>query len=446
MKIDININPSEAVNDFAKVTLHCEALKLKGTLDLNFSTLYTHCQIPNPIIFDFLFLASTVYCADRLIPHTKGNDRWGRTFELCLPVSDYEKWFSVTESLQSCLSFLTGDDWKIQFKSLPGFSDMMHCPERIKEHGKSINADAVCLFSGGLDSLIGAIDYMESGKRPFLVGHYASGSGPKSDQENLHEILEKEYGSLNLLQVRVGLKTTSDQDDQEKTYRSRSFLFIVLGMYAAQSIGEQIPLLIPENGTIALNPPLTPSRQGSCSTRTAHPFFLNMLREILDKLGIENILCNPLQFKTKGECVDSCQNKNILRDAVPISVSCAKVGHNYWWPDSGANGCGICIPCIYRQAALFKVGWDDERYGRKICDVDLDADKDYPDDFRALVSFLHHKHGNQDISKLLLANGDVELTDLEKYAAIVERGMEEVRDWIRAKGPDKIKHRAGIVS
>jgi hypothetical protein len=72
MKIDILINPSEATKyEFAAVTLRCEALNTASVLDIDFSTLYDRCQIPDPIILDFLFLASAVYSIDKLIPRKK---------------------------------------------------------------------------------------------------------------------------------------------------------------------------------------------------------------------------------------------------------------------------------------------------------------------------------------------------------------------------------------
>ena len=90
----------------------------------------------------------------------------------------------------------------------------------------------------------------------------------------------------------------------EPSLRSRSIVFIGLGIYAASEVGAEIPLLAPENGTIALNLPLTPSRSGSCSTRTMHPFYLDTLRSVLNDLGLKNSLTNPLGLKTgKGECV-----------------------------------------------------------------------------------------------------------------------------------------------
>ena len=65
--------------------------------------------------------------------------------------------------------------------------------------------------------------------------------------------------------------------------------------------GDVVELLIPENGFISLNIPLTPLRLGSLSTRTTHPLFIQQMQDILDALDFRVRLSNPYQFKTKGE-------------------------------------------------------------------------------------------------------------------------------------------------
>jgi hypothetical protein len=82
----------------------------------------------------------------------------------------------------------------------------------------------------------------------------------------------------------------------ENSYRSRSFCFVSFGVLAAQFLDGKPELIIPENGSIALNYPLTPARSGSLSTRTVHPYFLNQMRELLAALGIECGLANPYEF------------------------------------------------------------------------------------------------------------------------------------------------------
>ena len=458
MKIDILIDPSEVTKfEFAVVTLRCEALNIASVLDIDFSTLHDRCQIPDPIILDFLLLASVVYSVDKLIPRKKSDDQWTRTLELSLPVSAPKKWSAVTDNLETCLSFLTGDIWSIDFTKR---EHKLYCPkQRIRPRQKvptRAKGDTVCLFSGGLDSLIGVIDYLKANPSNslFLVGH-RDGAGPKSDQDRLSKILNEHYRSqFDLLQLRIGHKLLRDgpkRPSSENTLRSRSFVFIALGMYVARSIGKQIPLLMPENGAIALNVSLTPARRGSCSTRTAHPFFLNKLREILSKLGIENPLCNPLELKTKGECVQHCLDQDILRIIAKESVSCAKRSHKRTWRNTGKTirGCGKCLPCIYRRASLYPVGLDTERYGRDICkgDVDLDFDKYLADDLRALMSFLRRDVSPREIACLLLANGHIEVSRLEEYADVVAKSMTEVRTWLQDKCVDeKIRKRAGLVS
>ena len=66
------------------------------------------------------------------------------------------------------------------------------------------------------------------------------------------------------------------QGGVENTTRSRSFLFISFGVFAVSGVKGVNELKIPENGLIALNVPLDNLRVGSHSTRTTHPFYLEM--------------------------------------------------------------------------------------------------------------------------------------------------------------------------
>ena len=170
----------------------------------------------------------------------------------------------------------------------------------------------------------------------------------------------------------------------------------------------------------------------------------------MGKLGIENPLCNPLELKTKGECVQQCLDQNVLHATAKESVSCAKRSHKRTWRNTGktVRGCGKCLPCIYRRASLYQVGLDTEKYGRDICvgDVDLDSDKHLADDLRALLSFLRRGISSQEIACLLLANGNIEMARLGEYADVVSRSMTEVGTWLQDKCTDeKIRQRAGLL-
>lgn len=350
-------------------------------------------------------------------------------------------WRRVQDLLEECASFLTGDVWHFDFTRLEGSLWPTRNEEIAPKDAKHVVGDAACLFSGGLDSLIGSIDWLETHpkQRLLLVGHHDQHvAGPLRDQNALLELLAPPFGDrIDRLQVRVG-QTPSGK---ETSFRSRSLVFLGLGLVAAQSLGDGVPLLIPENGTISVNIPLTPSRRGSCSTRTTHPRFLEMIARLLREIGLSTPIENPLQFQTKGECVARCRNLDLLKRAIPSSVSCAKTGHKRTWVQKDARGCGRCVPCIFRRAALHTVGQDTEKYGLDICrgQVDVEADRDLANDFRAVLSFLSGGITTEEVGEALLSNGRLPLLELDTYVGVVERAMQEIRTLIEDKGTPEVK-------
>jgi hypothetical protein len=352
--INVTVSAAEKTKlEFAKISISNTDTGDTCVLDLDFKTMYERCGIPNQTVLDFLFMATVFYATDKFVGRKAFKDRWTREIKLRIPVYELTKWQTTKEQLDKCMSFLTGDVWEIEFYLN---TSPLHRPTERRRPSRRVlprvHADTVCLFSGGLDSLVGAIDWLESNpeKNILLVGHYdGQVNGPKSDQNNLLKHMFPHYsGRIETLQIRVGQRPAGN----ETTFRSRSILFLALGIYATASIGQDIPLMIPENGTIALNIPLTPSRRGSCSTRTAHPNYLRMLSQILQSVGIFNPIINPLGMKTKGEAISQCKNQQVLRNAIPDSVSCGKSGHKSSWVRRNAKGCGRCVPCIFRRASL----------------------------------------------------------------------------------------------
>lgn len=239
--------------------------------------------------------------------------------------------------------------------------------------------------------------------------------------------------------MRVGIKPAGP----ETTLRSRSLLFIALGYYVATKLGPNVPVIIPENGPIALNYPLNPSRRGSCSTRTTHPYFLSSLHSILETLGFERRLINPYEFSTKGEMVANCKNKGVLRDGALETVSCAKSGHVVHWDNRTARACGRCIPCLFRRAALHIGGLDIEPYGIDVCSAGRKA-KGRDDDLLALVSFLRRDLTAAEVSRTLTCNGSLPANRLVRYVDVVRRMRVEIRRWIETKAQHHLKRAAGI--
>lgn len=447
MIVHVHINPQEATkNEFAMVTLNCESAGLSSSVNIDYSALLDKCEVPNDMSIDFLFISTVIYCIDKLIPRVHSIDNWTRQLQTEIPVADSNLWNHNRDTLNKAISYLTGDLWDISFREL---ECSLKRPKRYRYRLflEEVEPEAVSLFSGGLDSLIGAIDLLESRPQATIkfVGHYdPSVGGPKSDQNSLMDELKSHYRNrVKFVQVMAGQTPAG----HEVSFRSRSILFIGLGMYVASAVGEDINLLMPENGNIALNVPLTPSRRGSCSTRTAHPFFLETINQVLEDVGITNRVLNPFEFMTKGECVEQCRNRSMLESILTNSVSCAKPHHKRTWIRRSARQCGRCMPCIYRRAALHKVGLDNELFGRDIClgEVELDSSKGLADDFRACVSFMSNNPTRKEISDLLLANGNLDISKLSDYGDVVFRALEEIRTLLRDKATPRVKRQTGII-
>lgn len=449
MQFDVTTIPIEDRNTgFATTRIRCAENQAECSLDLNLSQIFESTnRIPDRAL-DFLFCAAVVYAIDKHVDRKKcSEDGWTRELSVCIPVVEPDHWNAQAENLSECVSFLTGDIWNITFSArthtlafLPGHFGMGLFSNQL---GRS---EAVSLFSGGLDSYIGAIDWLESNPNQslVLVGHYDGDiKGPHADQERLYQSLVGAYPTrAKLVQMRIG----SSPAGTEISLRSRSLVFIALGIYAAECMSVNRSLTIPENGVIALNMPLTPARRGSCSTRTAHPYFISFLDRILQNVGFTHRLSNPYELRTKGEMVRDCRNRALLALTSFQTVSCAKGGHNVWWDNRTASGCGRCVPCLFRRAALHCAELDTEPYGFDLQNVTcaLDYKRDGWNDLFSLLEFVHANPSHEVIGDTLLTSGPLPIHQLDDYASVIRRMREEVVKFIRAKGSASIKHLAGL--
>jgi 7-cyano-7-deazaguanine synthase in queuosine biosynthesis len=267
------------------------------------------------------------------------------------------------------------------------------------------NFDTVCLFSGGIDSLLGANALLAEGRRVLLVGHQADGT-TASSQTRLAASLRKRFGErVSLLQCRVARSLGSDVRDplpakMETSHRPRSFLFLALAVAAAVAARAH-RVAIPENGLIGLNVPLQRSRFGTLSTRTAHPRFLLGFRDTMASLGLyDGALFNPFLTQSKTDMLadlDPELGKDVLR-----TVSCAKTGRVRWSGKRGIHHCGFCVPCIYRRVAMSVAGLDYSKH------YEDDVFRNLPSlaparqaDLRALVQFAKRVVSGTDAARML---------------------------------------------
>ncbi|GHU75792.1 hypothetical protein FACS189461_2570 [Spirochaetia bacterium] len=450
MKIEIAIKkPTEG--RFSEIILGYQdkkGNKIEALLNIDYENIYKFTRKKTGISFDLFLISCFVYGIDIFIPRDNYSfNGWAREIESVFPVEYSDVFNKYKKELNHLLSFLTGDIWNVSFKKRNVTS--------LYENKKSLKVcpplynnlfEKVSLFSGGMDSLIGVIDELSVLKGNIvLASHYdAIFKGPKSDQDKIEEKLKIKYpNKYHLIQTRVDLST--ENINIETTLRSRSFLFLCHSVLIAESLGNSIEILIPENGTIALNHPLTPSRRSSCSTRTAHPYYLLKLSEYISKLRINHNIRNKYELKTKGEMVEECKDRNLLLSIYKDSCSCAKRGtrKDVWDTPNGTHHCGTCMPCIYRRVALNKIGIDNEIVGTDLFNPQKRTFKKLPE-IPSFFDYLETKLTLDDIEKNLLVNGSLPLEKITEYAKVVYRTREEIYAWIKQKGNDEIKNRLGI--
>lgn len=169
---------------------------------------------------------------------------------------------------------------------------------------------------------------------------------------------------------------------------------------------------------------------------------MQSLERILNTVGLNVKLHNPFGFATKGQMVASCKHQIALQDTFAKSASCGKRGHKVSWNIRNARQCGVCMPCIYRRAALHKNGWDNETYGSDL--LAISDPRTAPKDIKALFDFLKTALTLKDITRNLLVNGSLEHDKLDQYAQVVHNSRAEILAWIAAKGNDDLKGYLGL--
>jgi hypothetical protein len=341
---------SEKTDD--KITVRIPFISERGTLQYGIVHALNDLQhkgiYPSEDGFDILILAALVYLADTRISRSKhAEDSWTREISIELPVFNIEIWAPLGKTFVQMLDFLSGDRWEITFTQRKN---------RLAENNEPIaKYDEIALFSGGMDSLIGAVNHLENNRNVALISHAGDGY-TKDVQKKLLSAFGEKYPDIIPSYFNLWMafdKNIIPDGGNENSTRSRSFLFIAFGIFALSGMRGINVLQVPENGFIALNVPLDNLRVGAHSTRTTHPFYMNLWNKALSELGLPYSVNNPYWNKTKGEMADECLNKNFLLQAITESTSCSSPQKARWLGQPSQH-CGYCVPCLIRRAAMHK--------------------------------------------------------------------------------------------
>lgn len=391
---------------------------------------------PTQLAIDFYRMASAVYSADARVRRINTFDRWTRDLVLHLPVSDLSVWDRVQVPLVKLLQFLTGDRWELVLR--PDAPSRPPAP-RVRAAPPTAPAfRAVSLLSGGLDSFVGALDSVARSQGNLFVSHNSPGharfASPAQDAV-FREVQRVATGPVDHLKMTVNPPPHADVASAENTQRSRSIIFIALGVLVASSYPAGMPLVVAENGFISLNVPLTFGRLGSLSTRTTHPHTLALVRETLAGLGIAVVLESPYRFMTKGQMLTGTSLPASLAASIHATNSCARSNDRNPSAARRQAHCGYCVPCIIRRAAMKHAGLDDSSRYR----YDVIADRATllgttarGKDLRAFEMALVRAEERATVTDVLRA-GPLDCSDAEisQYVQVYREGLNEVSMLLR---------------
>lgn len=349
-----NASPEEGTDPDQELRLQLSGKEGRGNVKLWIEDIHKRMFRNVPTKFhDLIEIAAYVYTADQAIARGADDvdnfgDGWRRDLFFVIPVRNPDFWNSpdVVGTLTATLGFLSDDCYQFKFVKLEQDHTIQEYLEFNDDQQFLGAPEQVVMFSGGLDSLAGAVEEIINQKRRVvLVTHKST---PKVN--NRHRALERALAEKagNYAPLHIGVRVNKSKGlNHEYTQRSRSFLYMAIGATIARMLG-QTSVRFYENGVISLNLPVCAQVAGGRATRTTHPRVMRGFQEIASLVAeapfsIENLFI----WKTKADVVDlilkaGCQN--LIAD----SMTCTHT----WEMNNQLTHCGACSQCIDRRFAM----------------------------------------------------------------------------------------------
>ena len=252
----------------------------------------------------------------------------------------------MRNALESTLCFATGDsDYEFIFQ--PGHrtpaTNLFDREDVSIGNGANL---AIMLFSGGIDSLAGAVHQLEqTNSRICLVSHLSQ-PGTTRTQKMLARALQERYKDrVSAYQFRTNLQ---GERAREETQRSRPFLYGSIAFALAHALGQD-HFLVHENGVTSLNFARREDLLNARASRTTHPQTVGRLGNLFSLIAERPFTIEtPFLWMTKADVVSR------LKDAgggqlLPSAVSCSRTYN------SGVNTthCGECFQCLDRRIGIY---------------------------------------------------------------------------------------------
>jgi 7-cyano-7-deazaguanine synthase in queuosine biosynthesis len=352
-------------------------------------------------------LAAYVYTADQAVTRCGSSsfdygESWLRHFRFEVAVRCPEVWDepAVHAALVETLGFLSGDHYEFGFTRHPDppkLEGYLFGPET--ELG-SVGFDEVLLFSGGLDSLGGAVqEALQCGRRVALVSHRPTDK-VYARQRALAQAVSERVTDPRRPPLHVPLKVNKGSAlSRDFNQRTRSFLFLAVAAVTSRALGLA-RVRAHENGVISLNLPISPQLLNARASRSTHPRFLKGFSQLCSLVFGNNFsVDNPFLWRTKAEVLSQIRaagHGSLCAKAVSCGgTMAATLEHPH---------CGRCSQCVDRRLTALAAG--------------LDPCEDPPQIYASDV--------------LTGARDGTELTQIERYlgTALQISGMSEPREFV----------------
>ncbi len=298
-------------------------------------------------LLDLLEIAVYVFLADRSTPRGSRSsvkyESWARSMHFAIRVRDFEFWSkpSVGSKLAEALCFMSGDqDYSFAFQ--PGHSTLptsLFDSEEFKDRAQSTNG--VVLFSGGLDSLGGVVERLETTSEQLLLVSHRSGPSIKRTQDKLVEALKSRYPD-RLAHYKFDC-SLSGVKAREETQRTRSFLYTSIAYALSSVLSTDKRFSIYENGITSINFPKRQDMGNSRTSRTTHPKTIALLRDFFREVeGADVEVSTPYLWKTKTDVFGVLEQFG-QKDLITSSVSCGSTRRNLGRITTHCGGCSQCV-------------------------------------------------------------------------------------------------------
>ena len=257
-------------------------------------------------------------------------ERWsqGPDQPVSIRVSNPSRWDGVKSDLEDLYYFLTDKEISVKFEK----GNQADEPGTKLPFGSTDSE--VCLFSGGIDS--GAYATILSRERRHAV---------LSHTETSLMLYGKAKTFFQRYLRRPSLSMTASRfRSGEQVYglsQTRGLVFLANALSIAEHL-EASTVVVPENGPLMLNPPVSRRSQ---ATKTSNPAMISGFLDIVNRVLDSNIVVRtPFSDKTRGE--------------VAIILTDKMVGDTYSCFSSQGQKrmCGMCFACLTRILACQAFG------------------------------------------------------------------------------------------